>query len=775
MNESNLSRFSWHRSAVFLTSLLVISLSTICTGIAPAQEWESVLDDEPVVEQPGKRPSSIPQEVDGFKSIPDFNSSEEKTIPEFENLSSHLPVQVIQRFLKAQVNGDIDAMLGQVAVSLFESEKVAQFRLALNVIRRMCRMEELISHPRAICYNAEKTKAIVRFEAHVSMAVKDETFLLSNGFLCLLQMVDKQWKILFMEPDEFLNMQFLQAKTQAQPTDSPSSGNRLVGDPINWQELNQKFDKQISTIVLDDQGTAWDILFSAVGAFPVAGDAVSMAYTGGKVIQVVIKDMIPNISQRRPGFLMLDIAHVACGVFSMAVEAIPMADHLADTFELFLDNAKYNFKQRRQFIKLKAMVRHQKFFNLKKYLVLVPEPIHEEKTNGLSNVKMQMYSTWQHQFSSPLKKISFITDRPLQFWKKIRFYLCTEFTIKESENEILFKAARDLRTSSTVIEHWTWQDRAVHVPVQIPPFDYSPEFKGEDILRNYRIESARRGFVSVAFDITSSPGPNQVIVFKKTSEKTEPLKVENTVYNNLKKAWAANLKGKIIKTPIGINVGENGSLSLLADSGAGYKPLIIGLPGHKWKISDPEFCSLITRGHYPEAVIELKGWKAGETNLAYTIKTGSHQGVNYIHGLIPIKIGDKSPKGLKGNPGLSVTAKNLIWVPDKDTGFIIWSLNQKSYKTRMCYFNIEIKNTGPVPVKLKRIVFRRTLCDGTFENPQSEGKKEVLDPGETTVFVSPKVFCPEKLNYKGRMEYTVHATTLTGNQATTAQMIWNNE
>ena len=85
MNESNLSRFSWHRSAVFLTSLLVISLSTICTGIAPAQEWESVLDDEPVVEQPGKRPSSIPQEVDGFKSIPDFNSSEEKTIPEFEN------------------------------------------------------------------------------------------------------------------------------------------------------------------------------------------------------------------------------------------------------------------------------------------------------------------------------------------------------------------------------------------------------------------------------------------------------------------------------------------------------------------------------------------------------------------------------------------------------------------------------------------------------------------------------------------------------------------
>ena len=762
---------TWLKFFLFL-SILFFSMTAIHNK-GFASEWKTVIDSEDSSKQPfaaGREAEVLSWEknkLDGRESV--------GNLPQ----PSLSPSQVIQRFLEAQVRGDLDEMFSEVAMELFSAKAQQAAIKAFGAIRDTCRMSELDYKLRSTCYNAEKTVAVVRYQTAVSIATSKETLQAPNGSLALLRKIDKCWKIVLMEPDNFLNMEIFQREKAMQTAPLNRQPDNSEQDFIDWSKLNQHFDKQIERVVLDDEGTLWDTIFSGIGAVPVVGDTISATYTGGKILLVLLPDLVNDCIENDPGFVMLDVAQIIMGGFCIIMEIAPGFDHLFDAVESAIDNLKYNRRQHRNFVMITSLVRHKKLARLKKfYFFLRPETIHAHPLNGIVNVSISHYSDW-HGPMKPLRKIAFESDRPLRFWQKLRFYIGTELEIKHSESEVLFNAALALRVKSKIINNWTWLDKVVYIPLRICPTKNIPiHVSGTKVLENRQIQIEKKELseACLEFDITGNPGPNQVFKISYGEGKSHPLEIENCVYNNLKGANAFNLQKQALGDKIKLEEGEAKTVVMLGDTVSLPEPHILDLPGHEWKIPDPDICRLKFVGHFPDATLWLKGLKKGKTKLEYKIKTGNQSGVQFIDGTKSILITAKKPGAgtwtTGGDGALSIRLKSELRSP----GTIFCTFKGRTdYRAKYYILDLELKNTGSEIVRPSRVEGTISQCNGSLRHSNFGSNWQSLKPGEHLILKTPIIYLAEKENFRGTLKYIVHGVTEPSRKPVKVEFKWEKQ
>lgn len=636
------------------------------------------------------KPAAGPASDKSSAPGPDGNSDASLELQVADVPAARTPEDAVRLILEAQIRGDVPAMLGYTYLQQSPPEARLATQALMRVVAQKLVFSALDLELGGTAYGQQGNLALVRCRHAVFVEGGGVAAQEAFGSLVLLRKTPQGWKVVQFMADDLLNVGHESAAgaagsasikvayalpaaegiygTAAQDQDAESSP---IPGMLDYAKLSRRFGAAIQGWQFDEERVFIDETFSVYGWCPFYGDIVSSGYTAVQSVRTIYNELLPDLAALDLELVGYDITQVAVGVLQILSEPIPGLDVAADNLGVAVDNWKYNVTQSRHFSRLRLALAFANLEGLKKYLFLRPAPIHTDPEHGIKsgmqvNVAFESYSEWSGK-QEALRQITLLSDLPLRYWKHLDFDIGFQFTILRSESEALYDAAvalglRGESHAGLAPEH------SVVVPVRLgtvqrhrlidgefdplqlaknPRQEATPKLtiKGVDILQNPRIvcgEQTTDRFIRL--DISPMAGPNQTIqvnLLTGENDKTEPLTIENAVYNNLSGVQAMDDQGMPILSEdptINITIGEMTELNILGANPTCPWPRVIGAPVSDWSVDAPLVCEMEVLGAFPDAKLRLTGRSAGLTYLRYTLATGDQVAQKSIDGVLMVRV-----------------------------------------------------------------------------------------------------------------------------------------
>lgn len=606
--------------------------------------------------------------------------------------AAQTPADAVRLLLEAQTRGDVPSVLGYTDLERSSKEAQLTAQSLLLLVASKLKTSDLSFTALATSYGKQGNFALVRCRHGVFIAGGKDASREEFGSLVLVRKTGAGWKVLEFMPDYLLNtviadekpggaiqsMQagfMLPAPPRSYAAASPAQGAAAAASTkspglIDYQAVNEQFQETMNTERFDEAKIHYDETFSLAGWIPFFGDAVSSTYTGLQTGKTFFTEFLPDLWHGDWELVGYDATQVAVGVLQILAEPTMGLDVLVDNLGIKLDNWKYNVVQGRNYSRIRLALMYSNLEGMKKYLFLRPQPIHTDPQYGAVtatqvNLRIEYYDEWGGEIK-PVKKLIFLSDIPLRFWKSLDFDIGFELVIKRSESEDLYDAAIALGVqghaqAGVIAEHTvaipvrlgtSARDRLVAGELDMrtlsnnPRQEATPQLteQGMPILRNARIMTGQAGDRFIRMDITPTAGPDQTIrvnLLTATDDMTEPLVIENAVYNDLAGVTPIDLEGFKIasKDPeLLVAVGQTVEYMPLGETPIHPKPRIVGAPVSDWVIDAPLVAGLEIVGQFPDAKLQLTGKTPGLTYLRYTLQSGDQTAQKAIDGVLMVRV-----------------------------------------------------------------------------------------------------------------------------------------
>ncbi|MCC7477563.1 nuclear transport factor 2 family protein [bacterium] len=586
------------------------------------------------------------------------------------------PEAALRSFLQAQVAGDVPALMGHLWLDGVEEQRQRRAQRLFSVVANRLRFGELELEVTARVNSRLGRLAVLRFR-HSLQIEGAEGGLERFGTFALLRRDEHGWKVVELSSDPLQNMLLEDAQRAAPGGRAVALGFGLPGpatprEPeaaglLDYNQINELFQRTVNETSIDEAKLWYDAHFSAAGWIPGIGDVISAGYTALDTTKTLFTEVIPDYISGDQQMFELGMQQVVCGVVQIAVEVGPGIDSLADGVGAALEQHKYAIKQSRNFDRLRAAMLFTNLSAWPKYLFLRESPLHADSVNGQSDLRLEYYDDWPGTLR-PIKKIVFESDVPLRVWKYLDFDIGFLMRIRSSENESLFNAAQALGLKVRTLGNPAMHDYEVALPIRLPTVGprrtvVDGELSG-DVLA---LDPAREVAASVQttgmpilqkarlrgeddprdrclrLDISPTSGPDQVLQLKLLIAQgalTEPLTIENAVYNDVSGVIQSENGRLLPDAPAGltIGVGQELALNLLGRTSRYPPPRIIGWPVSEWRIEDSEVASLKQQGEFPNAFLLLRGLKPGHTQLHYLLYAGLRPDQEPLSGSLEIEV-----------------------------------------------------------------------------------------------------------------------------------------
>lgn len=562
------------------------------------------------------------------------------------------PEGVVQRVLEAQVRGNIDAMMREAATGMFEPQQTARAQQLLKTVASKLSFSGLKFQVVATGRDTTGNYALVRYRHSCTIATGGEQFVQSGGSMALLVRTADGWKLYSIVPDELLTLEvFDESAPKAEQAGLGGRHSavlsRTVADRpglllvqhrstprspglVDAKRLSSLVNRSIKSFHVDEGKAARDAFYSAWGTVPIVGDVVSSGYTIYERIRTVTVELPDNARAGNLQAVLMDIGITAWGVVQCLAEPIPVLDTATDKVELLLDQMKYNMTQRHNYLLLYRKVLTADYRNDPKYLFLRPahrQLLREGQDSALASMR---HEGWHGRWPA-LKRLTVLSDHLLRADFPVVFDVGTELRVRKSESETVFKIASKLGARTEHVP--PFDDEVACLPVRLTDHAARDASTGAAVLRNFRL----KGAPYVAYDITCTRGTQQLTVEMADGSKTEPVEVENLVFNAV-----TDIE---IELPGGRRAGELKMMTGDQITGARLVPVMAPHPHHQ--IVPPELTGL------PCANRQLVGGKllalaqTGEWPAATLTLEGRERGIGAIELELP---GDGTMKLLRGVP-----------------------------------------------------------------------------------------------------------------------------
>lgn len=541
------------------------------------------------------------------------------------------PEGVVQRVLEAQVRGNVDAMMREAATGMFEPRQTAQAQQLLKTVASKLSFSGLDFQVVATGRDTTGKYALVRYRYSCTIAAGGEQFAQSGGSMALLVRTPDGWKLYSIVPDELLTLEVFEQHAQGAAHAFSGGGHspalfRAAPHPaailvaqnrttpqspglVDVQRLNSAVNRSIKSFHVDEGKAARDAFYSAWGTVPIVGDIVSSGYTIYERIRTVTVELPENARAGNLQAVMMDIGITAWGVVQCIAEPIPVLDTATDKVELLLDQAKYNMTQRHNYLLLYRKVLTADYRNDPKYLFLRPsrrQLLREGQDSALVSTR---HEQWHGRWPA-LKSLTILSDHLLRVNHPLVFDVGTELRVQKSESESIFNIARRLGARTARVP--PFDDEVAYLPVRLTGQAARDASSGAAVLQNFRTT----GIPYVSYDVTCTRGVQKLVVAMADGSRTEPVEVENLVFNAVTDI-EIELPGGRRAADFKMKTGERVSGARLVPVMAPHPrhkivpPELTGLPCARRGLVGEKLLGLTQSGKWPAATLSLEGREPG--------------------------------------------------------------------------------------------------------------------------------------------------------------------
>ncbi len=507
-------------------------------------------------------------------------------------------VDTVKNFLNSQLNEDIDEELTYVDLGRLGPEGDTNAReLVTEIGKRLDIKNYKFNEEVKVDFDKENL-SIVRFSSNTEIKAKDGNVIQHTGSVALLQRRDGIWKIVTFLPDEFLNLQY------AIEESSENDLNIYMLDKKTsekYKSINKKLNNSLHKIYIDKFKASLDSTASLIGFVPGIGDLISNTYTFIDMVNQ-IPDMYSDIKLGNYTCTMFGMIQIGWGVVQMCAEYIPGLDHGTDALGILLDQSVKNVRFQWAFLILKNSIINTRISS-KKYLY----PYYKSGLKVPDDIRFFNVNNWPAQNFTPPETLYIMSDKAYTNNIPLYFGLISCAKIDLAGSKELAEACKVLKaTINSDVD-------IAYIPILFKTIAKSDVSEGADILTDMFIE--RR----VGFKVTCKRGIQFLKVQTEDGLTTEPLIVENLIYNSINNAFAYDSKMKQLDS-INLNVNEKvdgikiiGSIpkAVMDDLKISTSPDLTAVSCVNYSIEDPNIAEFSISGK----TMTFKGKTNGSTVL----------------------------------------------------------------------------------------------------------------------------------------------------------------
>jgi hypothetical protein len=448
-----------------------------------------------------------------------------------EPLSS---VDTVKNFLDSQVREDIDESLTYVDLGRLGPTGDTSAKELVTEIGKRLNIKNFKFEKQSNVDFDKDNLSIVRFSSNSEIEAKDGFITQHTGSVVFLQKRNNIWKIITFIPDEFLNLQY----TIEDINKNDMYLNMLNGQTVaNYKSINTKLNNALHKIYIDKFKASLDSTASLIGFVPGIGDLISNTYTFFDMVYQ-IPDMYSDIKLGNYNCAMFGMIQIGWGVVQMCAEYIPGLDHGTDALGILLDQSVKNVRFQWAFLILKNSIINTRISG-KKYLY----PYYKAGLKIPDDIRFFNVNNWPAQNFTPPETLYIMSDRAYTNNIPLYFGLIACAKIDLAGSKELAEACKVLKaTINSDVD-------IAYIPILFKTIAKSNVSEGADILTDMFIE--RR----IGFKVTCRRGIQFLKVKTEDGTYTEPLIIENLIYNSINNAFAYDSKMKQLDS-INLNVNE---------------------------------------------------------------------------------------------------------------------------------------------------------------------------------------------------------------------------
>jgi hypothetical protein len=263
------------------------------------------------------------------------------------------PADVVRSALRAQVAGDIDALMEHFALDRMDEAAIADGRLAFGTFGERVGLSKLKVKPLATGYGDLGDLAVVRAEVSVRMTADGETYRQTNGIIATLVGGEGSWRILALDPDDLLNAEIVAReapKAMAMVTTGRATAAATPKRAVTLHQINALLDKAMSERRMSEAEMlklTVDGQAAFIGRFPGVGDAIAQVYQVANVGYNLYQGGRELVTRGFTPILLMQVAQTAVGAVQIATELVPGADTAADAVGMYVENVANHMEMQR--------------------------------------------------------------------------------------------------------------------------------------------------------------------------------------------------------------------------------------------------------------------------------------------------------------------------------------------------------------------------------------------------------------------------------------------
>ena len=247
------------------------------------------------------------------------------------------PENVVEKAIQAQFNGDIDTFLANCALEGATDEQTVKNREQLNVIKDNTTLAEFVFTSLATGIYEENVSIVRAITSYTVNGIN-----VKNGLLIYLKKENKEWKIVKIVPDEFLNQQIYEdalLTTKNEKSDKPPSLSVLNEELNAWIKKDQG-------IKFDAYNKIREATFTAIGTIPITGDTIANIEQLCGIAENT--NALINSCAKHGTFTPVAAAklkEIAIGGLRILTEFVPGADTGTDLLGMEASNMSHNIER----------------------------------------------------------------------------------------------------------------------------------------------------------------------------------------------------------------------------------------------------------------------------------------------------------------------------------------------------------------------------------------------------------------------------------------------
>lgn len=432
-------------------------------------------------------------------------------------------VETVKQFLIAQAGEDIESQLNLVDLGRFGPDGDINARGLVSEIGKKVNMTDLVFQEHASADFNEVGLSIVRFSNTFKLSGTGGKTACHNASFAYLQKRNGIWKIISFAPDEFLEIQFM-LEDQQKTLQHSTAFSKAETDKI--KTINKRLNQGIHQIRVDEFKASLDTGFSLIGFVPGVGDTISNTYTAIDMV-MQIPNIVSDIRLGNYNCAYFGFVQIGWGGIQILAEYIPGADHGTDAMAILLDNAVLNVRYQWAYLMIKNAIINTRISG-KKYLY----PYYKTGVNIPKDIRYVEINDWPLSTMIPPETLYIMSDK--LHTESIPLYFALIGCVK-----VELKGSKELTDACKVLKAKVDSDNGLALfPVVFKNIAEEAVSEGATVLG--KMNPGRR----IQFNASCERGVQFLKVKTTDGDDTEPLIVENWIYNVINNVYAYDKTNK---------------------------------------------------------------------------------------------------------------------------------------------------------------------------------------------------------------------------------------